>query len=256
MPRHPLPYLDFPGPLAFAHRGAGPVEEENTGPAIEEAVRLGYVHVETDVQATSDGVAVLYHDDRLSRVFGENRTVAEMTWDDLRRLRSPAGAPPVRLDEMLHAFPNTRFNLDAKTWGAVEPMAQVIARAGAEDRVCIGAFNVRRTLGVVRRLPRPVAWSPSHRGVAQLYFRGAGLLLPRPGFSAAQIPQSFGPIDLITPRLLARARRWGVQVHVWTINDAAEMERLLDLGVDGVMTDDAELLRDVLIRRGEWYGTA
>lgn len=249
---HALPFLDFPGPIAFSHRGEGPKSEENTLESFGRAVDLGYGYIETDVQGTRDGVPVLFHDDDLSRILGQRGKIPALDWSDIASLRTACGAAPARLDQALHQFPEIRFNLDAKTQSAIDPMAAAISAAGAENRVCIGSFNVRRTLGVIRQLDRPVAWSPSHFGTARAVSGSLGLPVGRPPFAALQIPVRFGPIPLVTPRLMRWARSRGIHVHVWTINEPNEMHRLLDLGVDGLMTDRGAVLKEVLQDRGAW----
>ncbi|SFP62366.1 glycerophosphodiester phosphodiesterase [Tranquillimonas alkanivorans] len=248
------PFLDHPHPLAFAHRGAAGPAEENTMPAIERAVALGYVYIETDVQATRDGVAVLFHDETLERLLRVPGRVRDLTWDELRNLRMPSGASVARLDDVMRAFPDRRFNLDAKTDAAVEPMARTIADLDACDRVCVGSFSAERTARLRELLGGRLCWSPARGGIARLWLAGWGLPMPNLRFHAAQIPPEHRGIPLTTRRVLRAAHRRGIQVHVWTIDAPDEMERLLDLGVDGLMTDRPEVLKDVLVRRGQWGG--
>ena len=247
-------FLDHPGPLAFAHRGAHEEADENTLAAFEAATRLGYRHIETDVQATRDGVAVLFHGAPLNRLFDAPGRVQDYNWTELSRLRTKGGDAPARLDEALASFPGARFNIDAKTEAAVAPMAEAVARCEALDRVCIASSNDRRIQLVRRLLRADTCWSPGRSGVFGLRLAGWGLPGPPLRFPAAQIPLHYGPIPLATRRLVEAAHARGVQVHVWTIDDPAEMERLLDLGADGLITDRPRALKEVLQRRGEWHG--
>jgi glycerophosphoryl diester phosphodiesterase len=245
-------FLDHPRPLAFAHRGGALEGEENTMAAFCNAVRLGYRYLETDVQASRDGVAVIFHDDTLERVMGVPGRVADLTWADLSRLRTTGGETLPRLDELLATWPEVRVNLDPKSDAAVEPMADIIRRANALPRVCVGSFDVRRTLRLRKILGEELCWSPSHGGVARMWLAGWGLPLGAPEFPAIQIPPAFRGLPLATPRLVSAAHAQGGQVHVWTVDDETEMERLLDIGVDGLMTDRPTLLKRVLERRGKW----
>jgi glycerophosphoryl diester phosphodiesterase len=247
-------FLDHPLPLAFAHRGGALEREENTLPAFAHAVALGYRFLETDVQTSRDGVAVIFHDDTLARIFGRPERMAELTWPELARLRTPGGAAPMRLEDLLEAFPDARINLDPKTDAAVEPMAEAIRRCAALDRVCVGSFDAGRTDRLRRLLGERLCWSPSHAGVARLWLAGWGLPLPAGEYPVVQVPPSFHGIPVVTRRFVAAAHARGVQVHVWTVDDTAAMERYLDLGVDGLMTDRPSLLRQVLERRGQWTG--
>lgn len=229
--------------------------EENTGAAFAHAVALGFRYIETDVQASRDGYAVIHHDDTLERTFGRSERVDALPWAELARLRTSGGEALPRLDAVLAAFPAPRFNIDPKSDAAVAPLAEAVLRAGAVDRVCVGSFVARRTRRLRRLLGEQVAWSPSRRGVAALWAAGWGVPVPKLRFLAAQIPPAHRGVSLVTPRMLRAARRRGIQIHVWTIDEEAEMERLLDLGVDGIMTGRPSLLRAVLERRGQWHPT-
>lgn len=252
----PHPFLDHPLPLAFAHRGGAQEAEENTMEAFEHAVGLGYSHVETDVQATRDGVAVIFHDDDLARMTGRPGRVADLDWADIAGLRTRGGAGIPRLDEALAAWPGLCFNLEAKSDAAVAPMAEAIRRADALDRVCVGAFDGRRTARLRRLLGERLCWSPAHAGVTRMWLAGWGLPVGRAGFQAVQVPTVFRGIPLVTRRFVAACHRRGVQVHVWTVDDPAEMAKLLDIGVDGLMSDRPALLRSLLQARRVWHGRA
>ncbi|MFG1603327.1 glycerophosphodiester phosphodiesterase family protein [Actinoplanes sp. NPDC049265] len=252
-------YLDAPAPLAFAHRGGAAAGDENTAEAFGRAVALGYRYVETDVHATADGVPVIFHDATLARVTGSRGTVASMTWADLATVRvGGAGAVP-RLDEVLAAWPGVRFNIDLKSTGVVAPAVEVVKRCAAADRVLLASFSDAR-LAAARALAGPsVATSMGQRAVVRLRLGS----LSRPGRTsrprgwpesvvAAQVPVRSGPVRVVDAAFLTHAHRLGLQVHVWTVDDPAEIGRLLDLGVDGIMTDNLEALRSVYVSRGLW----
>ncbi|MDI6101350.1 glycerophosphodiester phosphodiesterase [Actinoplanes sp. NEAU-A12] len=248
------PFLDAPRPLAFAHRGGAAEGDENTAAAFERAVAMGYRFVETDVHATADGVAVVIHDENLDRVAGHRARVADLTWADLSAVRVGGAAAVPRLDEVLDAWPEIRFNVDVKSDAVVEPAVAAVRAAGAEKRVLLASFSDAR-LARVRALAGPrIATSLGMRSSARLRVlstMGVRVRLPE-SVAAAQIPVRHGPVTVLTPRFLAYLHRLGIQVHVWTVDDPAEMNRLLDMGVDGIMTDRIEVLRDVYAARGLW----
>lgn len=250
----PCPYLDTPAPLAFAHRGGAAEGDENTAVAFARAVGLGYRYVETDVHATADGVAVVFHDPTLRRVTGSPGRIAELRWGDLATVRVGGASVVPRLDEVLHAWPQVRFNVDVKAGSGVEPAVAAIERAGAGDRVLLASFSDER-LSRLRALTRGrIATSLGVRGVARLRLAslaGRPVRLPE-SVVAAQVPVRYGRVRVTDRRFLAYCHRLGLQVHVWTIDEPAEMHELLDLGVDGIMTDHVGVLRDVYRSRGHW----
>ena len=256
MPRNAaFPFLDWPGPIPFAHRGGASEAPENTMPAFEHAVSLGYRYLETDVHATADGELIAFHDDRLDRVTDAVGVVAELPWSMVRAARVDGREPIPRFEDLLGAWPDVRINVDPKTDAAVGPLAEVLLRTNAVDRVCVGAFSDRRIATVKALVGPALCTSMGPREVAQLL--AASRRLPgarRLRSPCAQVPTHQGRVPLVTARLVEAAHRLGVQVHVWTIDDREEMARLLDLGVDGIMTDRPQVLKDLLVERGEWHG--
>jgi glycerophosphoryl diester phosphodiesterase len=246
-PRHP--FLDWPGPIALAHRGGASEAPENTAPAFQHAVDLGYTFLETDVHATIDGVLVAFHDNDLLRTTGRPGRISALPWSEVATARVDGTEPIPRLEELLAAWPDARFNIDCKADSAVDPLVETLRRTGALDRVCIGSFSDRRLFRIRRRLGRGLCTSTGPAETAAL--RAFGYTFPGP--LAAQVPIRRGRISLADARFIAAAHRRGIHVHVWTIDDPAEMRRLLDLGVDGIMTDRPAVLRDVLVERGAWF---
>jgi glycerophosphoryl diester phosphodiesterase len=245
-PRHP--FLDWPGPIAFAHRGGASEAPENTQPAFARAVELGYRYLETDVQVTADGVVVAFHDDDLARTCGRAGRISELPWSEVATARVDGREPIPRLDELLAAWPEIRWNIDCKTDRAADPLAGLLQQMNILERVCVSAFSDLRLLRLHRRLGRRLC---SGAGPAELTaIRLIGWTLPGP--QAAQVPVRRGRITVVDERFVERAHRRNIAVHVWTIDDATEMTRLLDLGVDGIMTDRPAVLRDVLTARGQW----
>ena len=250
-------YLDHPGPIALAHRGWSNAGLENSMAAFAAAVELGYGYVETDVHATRDGVAVAFHDTTLDRVTDGSGAVASLDWSTVRRARIGGVEPVPRLEDLLGAWPDLRVNIDVKAASAIGPTVDVIERTGAHDRVCIASFSDARRRAVVRRLSRPVATSAGNGTVAAFLVGARSGAVSRRVLRTVdclQVPERSGRVRVITRATVEAAHAVGVQVHVWTVNDADAMHRLLDLGVDGLVSDRSDVLRDVLTERGEWHG--
>lgn len=243
-----FPFLDAGGPIAFAHRGATP-GLENTLAAVDRVVGLGFRYLETDVRSSRDGVAVLLHDASLDRTTDRAGRVTELPWAEIARARVGGTEPVPRLDDLLGSYPDLRVNLDVKAPSSVGPLVAAVTRANAVDRVCVGSFHDRSLAEVKARLGPALCTSLGPRQVLALR---VGRLRPDTAAGCAQVPPRLGRIPVIDRRFLAAAHGRGLPVHAWTINRPAEMRRLLDLGVDGIMTDDAPALRDVLVAREAW----
>jgi glycerophosphoryl diester phosphodiesterase len=252
MPRHP--YLDHEGPIAFAHRGGTSAAPENSLRAFADAVELGYQYLETDVHATSDGVLVAFHDNDLERTCGEKRAIATSAWDELTSARIDGTDPIPLLDDLLDEFPHARFNIDCKADSALEPLIKKLRERDCLERVCIGSFSDKRLDRVRQEFGTSVCTSMGPKEVAKLVARATSHLPLTPTDHAlmAQVPVKQGPIPVTTQRFVDVAHELGIQVHVWTIDDPVEIARLLDLGVDGIMSDDTRALRDVFMARGLW----
>ncbi|MCP2048947.1 UNVERIFIED_ORG: glycerophosphoryl diester phosphodiesterase [Paenarthrobacter nicotinovorans] len=245
------------GPLALAHRGFSREGLENSMAAFKAAVELGTVHLETDVHTTSDDVLLVFHDSSLDRVTDSTGRISELTAAEVARARIGGVEPVPTFDELVMSLPDARLNLDVKDWNSVVALASAIERHGVHNRVLVTSFSDRRRRAVLAKLSRRVASSAGSSLTALFVLLGpvlpAGLarsLLT--GVDVFQVPVRYGRLPVVTAGFIRRAHRVGRQVHVWTINDPADMERLLDLGVDGIVSDRLDLLKDVLVRRGQW----
>lgn len=256
-------YFRNDGPIAMAHRGGAAytpnVGLENTVRAFREAVDMGYRYLETDVHATSDGELVAFHDTHLDRVTDVEGAIVELPYAVVREARIHGTDAVPLLTELLEEFPTTRLNIDIKADSALLPTVDTIRRHAAIGRVCIGSFSERRVRAARKLLGPELATAAGQVGTGLLRY-APGVLSRWLHTSAPvlQIPASHRlrgrQITLVTPGLVSMAHRLGKQVHVWfhpwSVEDATEMNRLLDLGVDGIVTDHIDVLRDVLAERG------
>jgi glycerophosphoryl diester phosphodiesterase len=293
-------FLDAPRPLAFAHRGGAAHAPENSWRAFEHSVSLGYRYLETDLQATADGVLVAFHDKTLTRVCGRDGRVSRLSHAELSAARIDGTEPIPLLEDLLAAWPDARFNLDVKGVPAIAPLPEVLRRTNAWDRVCVVSFSAGRLRATRRALGRPVCMAASPFGTAMAWFggprgrrdrggpgqQGQGLVTkergrrPSGGSRGVAPPDQQGPrqparprqqwpltdwlsragvrcvqvpVSMATESFIGRAQALGLQVHAWTVNDRPAMEQLLDLGIDGIMTDETLALRDVLAARHQWH---
>lgn len=251
--RHP--YFDLPTPIVIGHRGAAGVAPENTVESFRRGVADGARIVETDLHATRDGALVLLHDDDVARTTDGGGRIAELTLEQAKRLDAghrfeEAGAFPWRgrglriptLDEAFAALPGVRFNIEIKedAPGVVERTLETIARAGRADLTLLAAENdaimttIRET---VARTGVRVAIGACTGDVIRCVRAALDGAPPPAGVMALQIPADFGGRPVVTPELLRFAHANDIQVHVWTINEPAQMRTLLDLGVDGIISD-------------------
>jgi glycerophosphoryl diester phosphodiesterase len=255
-------FLDHPGPIAFAHRGGAMSGLENSMPAFQRAIDMGYQYLETDVHATADGVTMAFHDDTLDRVTDRTGQVAQLPYAEVAKARIAGVEPIPRLEDVLGTWPDIRVNIDVKSEPAIAPLAETLHRTKAWDRVCVASFSDRRLAHIRARMRvlagRDVCTSLGPRGVALLKARSVGVWRRTPsqiahtGVACAQVPYMVGAVPFVTRAFLDNAHARGLQVHVWTVNERQWMERLLDLGVDGIITDELHMLREVMEARGLW----
>jgi len=254
------PYLDEPGTVvAFAHRGGASTPGigglENSLSAFRNAVEQGYRYLETDVHCTRDGVLMAFHDDVLDRVTDRTGAIASLPYDDVRRARIGGSEPIPSLAELFDAFPSVRFNIDLKAANAIRPLAEFIDARSAYDRVLVGSFSAARLTAFRQLVGDSVPTSAHPLEVAIHVLLPVGLARRVSKAKALQIPHREKGLPVTTRRLVRKAHRAGLHVHVWTIDDPDEMRELIDLGVDGLMTDRTDILKAVLQEQGLWEGT-
>ncbi|MCP5041499.1 MAG: glycerophosphodiester phosphodiesterase [bacterium] len=262
------PFFEVPGPVIIGHRGAAGSAPENTLPSFERALAIGAEILESDIHATRDGVPVLVHDPDVARTTEGSGSIEDLTLDQLRSLDAghhfscDAGASfPERgrgiriptLEEAFEAFGRARFNLEIKAPGL--PLAErVIALVDKFDRadttlLTAGENPIMETLRQARRASGGRFAIGACTGDILACVKAAIGEGPVPqDVMALQIPEAFGGRPLATAELIEFAHGAGIAVHVWTINETAQMQRLLDLGVDGLVTDHPERMAALLGR--------
>lgn len=250
---HSLPYFAPRRPRVLAHRGLAVDAPENTLLAFAHALALGVDHLETDVHVSRDGVAMIAHDPDLDRVAGHGAKVHELRAAELAGIDLGAGQSMPTLAEALEAFPDARFNIDLKVAGAVAPTVDVIRSARAQDRVLLTSFSESRRRAALQLLPGVATSASGPRFVAALLSAAIGarplLRSALQGLHAVQIPERALGLRTTTPSRIRAFQSVGVEVHVWTINEISDMERLLDAGVDGIVTDRADRAVEIIARR-------
>jgi glycerophosphoryl diester phosphodiesterase len=250
-------FLAGPHPRAFVHRGwhAGDLAGmENSLSAFRRAVREGYHYLETDVHATSDGVVVVHHDPALDRTTDSSGRIGTLPWQTVRHAKIGGREPVSRLEDLLEELPGALLNIDVKTETAIEPLVTTLRRTNSYHRVCVASFSEARLTRVRRSAGDGLLTSMGTGAIARLWLCGRLPAIFRAARCqrVAQVPVRQGRLTIVDRRLIAATRRCGIEVHVWTVDDDAQMHDLLDLGVDGIMTDHPNVLKEVLRQRGVW----
>jgi glycerophosphoryl diester phosphodiesterase len=246
--------------IPFAHRGGASyppnLHRENSLHAFTQATALGYGYLETDVHATSDGVLIAFHDDKLDRVTDGQGAIADLTYEQVSEARIHGIDPIPLFEDLLITFPDARFNVDAKSKNSVDLLAELIIRHDAQDRVCVASFGIRRIHRLRKRLGKQVPAAASALGVALNRFAPWLTKIINTSAPVLQLPfeqRILGfRLKLFTPALVKAAHDAGKQVHVWTVDDPDTMANLIDAGADGIFTDRIDLLKVVLQKRSLW----
>ncbi len=254
-------YFDVPF-AALAHRGGATypanLGRENTLHAFTEAVALGYRYLETDVHATSDGVLIAFHDSKLDRVTDRRGRISQIPYAQIREARIHGLDHIPTLAELFTAFPEARFNIDAKSGTSIDLLARTIDEHEAQERVCVSSFGAGRLHRLRTLLGPGVASAASPLGIAVNRFFPWLTVALNTAAPVLQVPvdrRLLGlRLEVLTDGLIDAVHSAGKRVHVWTIDEPEEIERLIDAGVDGIFTDRLDVLKDILLARGQWAG--
>ena len=257
-------FFSGPKPRVLAHRGLSFVGskardaatasiDENSIQAFITAQDAGAALIESDLQVTKDGVAVLFHDDDLLRVAGVKRKVRDLTLAELQKVTLEFGARIPTLREALIALPEAKFNLDFKVSGVIEPAVRIIEELGAHERILVAGFSDARRLKALSKVSRPMVTSAGSLTVLRLWLAaklGNTKAIARlaADLNALQIPTHSGKLNFISAKFMKAMHDAGLELHYWTINDPEQMLELLRLGADGLVTDRADLAVEVVDR--------
>ena len=233
----------------FVHRGGDEEKTENTLEAFQYSSDLGFVFMETDVQLTSDGKVVIFHDNDLKRVAGLNKRINELTLKEIKEIDLINGGRIPSLEETLSSFPNLRFNIDIKVDFAVDQTIKIVNDQDAFNRVCLAAFSTNRLNRIRKLTDSNLCSSMGQAEIVKLLFSSFGLNLKTSPGLCAQVPVSQFGIPIVTKRFIKKVHDLNKFIHVWTIDETEEMYRLIDLGVDGLMTDKPSVLKKALVAR-------
>ena len=228
---------------AFVHRGDTSNFRENTIEAFRDSKDLGFNYLETDLRKTKDNKIVTFHDKDLERVCGRKIKINEINFEELNKLDFYKSGHTPTLYELLEEFPSSFFNIDLKIPKIGKTVLKILKETKAEERVCIGSFN-SKNLDEVQYLNPRILTSMGIRDIVKLKF----LNLPNLRSKIVQIPETWKGLKVLSKSLLERCKLLDLKVHVWTINEEKDMQRLIDLGVDGIMTDKPKVLKNVLIK--------
>ena len=239
------PYLDVPGVAISAHRGGSIEAPENTIESFEYSIELGSSYIETDVQLSSNGIPYIFHDNDLKRLFGKNIIFNSLNSDEIDELILFDKYKIPTLESTLQKFPDTLFQIDVKTDEVVLPTMEVIKKTNSTDKVCIASFSSKR-LKQVHKLYPEICLSMGPYEVMKLLLASFGLYRKEVPGNCLQIPIYQYGIKLVTKRFINYIHSIGLKIHVWTINDEDTMQKLIDLGVDGIITDRPKALKDLL----------
>jgi glycerophosphoryl diester phosphodiesterase len=220
--------------------------------AFAHAYELGFRYFETDVRSSSDGVVYAIHDAALDRLTGSADAVSALTAEALDLQRLDQREPFARLEAIYRAFPDARLNIDLKSDDVVAPAVELISQQRAVDRTLLASFSHRRLRRARRLLPHVATSASSLEAAAVKLLPLAVLARLDLAPVCLQVPARRGRLRVVTSTFVRKAHRLRMQVHVWTVDEADEMHRLLDLGVDGIVTDRTDVLKDVLTARGSW----
>lgn len=261
-----VPYLSLEHPIRMAHRGSRELWPENTIEAFRGATDLGYLYIETDVRISRDGVVVVFHDATLERTTDGVGKVADWTMAELAKFDAAANYKPedgfplrgagVRISSLADVFaefPDVHFNIDLKGSGMEWALADVIRTAGRQDSTLVGSFVGRRTAKFRRVTKGSVATSAGPAETVAMWAASRGKRRVMRQVAAYQLPYDYKSLP-IDQKYIDSIHEAGAQVHFWTVNDAAEMHRLLDLGADGIVTDRPDILNSVTAERATPQG--
>ena len=238
-------YLKYDGLEVLAHRGGAEESLENTIESFEYSISLGCKYIETDVQVSSDGIPYIFHDDDLKRICGIPKKFDSLSSQEIDKINIFDVHKIPKLIDVLDVFPDTNFQIDFKTDEVVQPALDAIKKSKAFERVCVASFNSKRLKGVRKNYP-DICISMGPKEVYKTLAASFNLYKNNIPGDCLQIPMSYYGIKVVTKRFVNFLKLNGLKVMVWTINDVETFKFLIDLNVDGIITDSPKLLFEIL----------
>jgi glycerophosphoryl diester phosphodiesterase len=239
------PYLNYSGIAVLAHRGGSIESYENTIESFNYSQSLGCKFIETDVQVSSDGIPYIFHDETLSRLLDKSDVFSDLHSNEIDNLRIFESHKIPRLEEVLQLFTDMYFQIDVKTDEVVLPALEAIHQNNAEDRVCIASFNSAR-LSKVKNMYPNICLSMGPNEVSKMLLSRYGLYRKKIQGDCLQVPMYYYGIKIVTKNFVNFVHSKGLKIYVWTINDEKTFKKLIDIEVDGIITDKPKLLFEVL----------
>ena len=233
----------------IVHRGGNEEKTENTLEAFQYSSDLGFIFMETDVQATKDDEIVVFHDKTLKRIAGLDKKINDLSFKDLKSIDLIKGGNIPSLNELLSSFPDLRFNIDIKTNKAIEKSIEIINHHDAFDRVCLAAFSSIRLKKIRKICGDKLCSSMGMSEILKLVLKSYGFPLNTTQGNCAQVPISYFGLPVVNKQFIDAAHVANKLVHVWTIDEESKIDNLIDIGVNGVMTDKPSILMKVLKKR-------
>ena len=242
-------YLNYNGLAVMAHRGGSLEAPENTIESFKYAIEIGSDIIETDIQLSSDGVPYIFHDDDLKRIPGIEKNFNDLLASEIDELNIFGDFKIPTLEETLKQFPDTKFQIDFKTDEVVDPAIEIINKLPhVKKNLCVASFSSQRLQKIKSKLS-DVTYSMGPHEVLKLLLKSFGIYRGEVGGDCLQIPIYRYGIKIVTKRFVDFCKRENIKISVWTINSTEEMDYLIDLDVDGIITDKPKALINLLASR-------
>ena len=237
--------------IPFAHRGGSLESTENTLDSFQHSINLGYEYIETDVRHTRDNKLVVFHDEDLKRLCNEEIKISDMEYEDLKKIKIKKKHYNPLLDEVLTTWPNINFNIEPKTFTSAKLLSQSLKKIKNINRFCIGSFSFKKLEMIRNNVGVKLCTSMTKSETIKFYLKQI-IPLSKINIPCLQIPSRYMGFKIITKSIIDKFHNQNKKVHVWTVNDENEINELIDIGVDGIMTDKPTLLKRILKSRSLW----
>ena len=238
--------------INFAHRGFSKKHTENTLEAFKEAHKVGYDFFELDVRSSKDGVVYVFHDQDFKRLIGKKVFISDLLSSQIDKIRLPEGYKVLKLEKLFTLFPNVFFNIDIKSNDTILPFCKLIRNFKIKNKICIASFSDSRINKLIKNLGEDVVFAMGRNRVITFFIYFLFGINYRSSATCIQLPTHFFMVPIISKKIIKYAQNLNYKLHVWTVNSEKEMIKYIEMGVDGIMTDECILLKSVLLKKGIW----